>query len=181
MMRQSTWKEDFLRMTGHAWAWRPKQLTELLLQHNIRYVKLWRSFKKKPGLIKRLRRLQYARKYGLEISPSAEIGSGLYLGHPYNITVAADCRIGNNVNLHKGCTIGRENRGKRQGAPVIGDCVYVGINATIVGNVHIGNDVLIAPNSYVNFDVPDHAVVIGNPGVIHRREEATKGYIAFRV
>jgi serine O-acetyltransferase len=35
-----------------------------------------------------------------------------------------------------------------------------------VGNIKIGNDVLIAPLSYVNFDVPDHAVVAGNPAQI---------------
>ena len=40
---------------------------------------------------------------------------------------------------------------------------------------------MIAPNSFVNFDVPDHSVVIGNPGVIYRKEYATKDYIAFRV
>ena len=57
----------------------------------------------------------------------------------------------------------------------------VGINSTIVGNIKIGNNVLIAPNAVVNFDVPDNSVVIGNPGVIHHKENATEGYIAFRV
>lgn len=40
--------------------------------------------------------------------------------------------------------------GGRQGTPVIGNEVWIGINAAIVGNVTIGDDVLIAPNSYVN-------------------------------
>ena len=108
------------------------------------------------------------------------IGAGFYLGHPYNITVGGGSILGNNVNLHKGCTIGRSNRGKI-GSPVIGNCVFIGINATVVGNVHIGNDVLIAPNSYVNIDVPDHSVVIGNPAIIHHREDATKDYVVFTV
>ena len=125
--------------------------------------------------------MHYSRKYGLEISPTAEIGRGLYLGHPYNITVGTGAKIGNNVNLHKGCTIGKSNRGEKRGVPVIGDCVFVGINSTIVGNVTIGNDVMIAPNSFINFDVPDHAIVIGNPGVIHRKEKATQGYVNFVV
>lgn len=89
--------------------------------------------------------------------------------------------IGANVNLHKGCTIGAENRGKREGCPVIGNCVSIGINSTVVGNIHIGNDVMIAPNTFVNFDVPDHSVVIGNPASIHKKENATQGYIAFCV
>ena len=67
------------------------------------------------------------------------------------------------------------------GAPKIGNCVSVGINSTVVGNITIGNDVMIAPNSFVNFDVPDHSVVLGNPGTIHHKEGATEKYIAFRV
>ena len=85
------------------------------------------------------------------------------------------------MNLHKGCTIGRENRGKRYGSPTIGNCVSVGINSTIVGKITIGDDVLIAPNSYVNFDVPSHSIVIGNPAVIHHRDNATEEYINFRI
>ena len=41
----------------------------------------------------------------------------------------------------------------------------------------IGDDVLIAPNTFVNFDVPSHSVVIGNPATIHPRKDATKGHI----
>ena len=53
----------------------------------------------------------------------------------------------------------------------------MGVNSTIVGNITIGDDVLIAPNSYVNFDVPPHSIVIGNPGKIIHREKATQDYI----
>lgn len=64
----------------------------------------------------------------------------------------------------------------RCGTPQIGDRVWIGINTTIVGNIRIGNDVLIAPNSYVNQDIPDHSVVFGNPCVIKHRDWATGGY-----
>ena len=95
-----------------------------------------------------------------------------------SLTQSSFLLIGKNVNLHKGCTIGRTS-GKNGGSPKIGDQVFVGINATIVGNVVIGNDVLIAPNSFVNFDVPSHSVVIGNPGKIYTKEYATGNYICF--
>lgn len=71
--------------------------------------------------------------------------------------------------------------GGRQGAPVIGNEVWIGINAAIVGKVTIGDDVLIAPNSYVNCDVPSHSIVFGNPCIIKHRENATEGYINRRV
>ena len=103
------------------------------------------------------------------------------MGHPYNITIAGGVSIGDNCNIHKGCTIGRENRGDRKGVPSLGNKVYLGINSTVVGKIKIGNDVFIAPNAFVNFDVPDHTVVIGNPGVIHRKENATSEYISFEV
>lgn len=85
--------------------------------------------------------------------------------------------MGENINIHKGVTIGNENRGKRKSAPVIGNNVWIGINSTIIGNVLIGDDVLIAPNALINFDVPNHSVVIGNPGIIKHVKNATEGHV----
>lgn len=117
----------------------------------------------------------------VEIPASTAIGAGLYMGHPYCITINHRAILGNNINIHKGATIGQENRGERQGSPTIGNEVWIGINATIVGKITVGNDVLIAPNSYVNCDIPDHSVVFGNPCVIKYRENATEGYINRKV
>ena len=105
-------------------------------------------------------------KYSVHIPPSTKIGHGLYLGYGENITINGLSVIGNNVNINHGAVIGKTNRGKKMGAPVIGDCVWIGTNAVIVGNITIDNDVLIAPLSYVNFDVPANAVVAGNPAKI---------------
>lgn len=116
-------------------------------------------------------------KYHLDFSVNNQIGEGLYFGHPVCITINPNAVIGKNCNIHKGVTIGQENRGKRRGCPVIGDSVWIGINSTIVGSIKIGNDVLIAPNSYVNCDIPDHSVVFGNPCQIKYRDNATEGYI----
>ena len=172
---------DYYRMTGEKYVFGIKSGIRLLFSHQIRYVRLLRKASAKMTPFRRFKMIRYARKYGLEIATDAKIGKGLYLGHPYNITVGTKTVIGDTVNLHKGCTIGRENRGKREGSPTIGNCVSVGINAVIVGKIKIGNDVLIAPNSFVNFDVPDHSIVVGNPGVIHHKDGAAEDYVAFRV
>lgn len=172
---------DFYRLTGKEPRFTPSNAADLLLRHHIRYVRLWRRYQSAPNPILRLRLYGYTRKYGLEISPDAKIGRGLYLGHPYNITVAAGAVLGDNVNLHKGCTIGMENRGRRRGVPTIGNRVSVGINAMVVGKITIGDDVMIAPGSFVNFDVPAHSIVVGNPGMIHHREYATESYICHTV
>ena len=178
------WKEkyasDYYRMTGEKYSRNLKTYVRRILCHNIRFMYWWRKNEEKETLISRGMLYRMSRKYGLEISHKAIIGEGLYLGHPYNITVAEGTVIGNNVNLHKGCTIGRTNRGNA-GTPRIGNNVYMGINATIVGKVVIGDDVMIAPNSYINVDVPSHSVVLGNPATIHKKEYATEGYVNFLV
>ncbi len=168
---------DYNRLTGENYKFGLKTILNILEYHHIRYIYWWRSYEKRPSKLKRFILFRYARKFGLEISPTASIGKELYLGHPYNITVGGEVIIGEHVSLHKGCTIGRENRGKREGSPTIGNFVWIGINATIVGKVSIGNDVLICPNCFVNFDVPDHSVVVGNPATIHYKSHATEGYL----
>lgn len=92
-------------------------------------------------------------------------------------TINGKAKLGCNCNIHKGIVIGQVNRGARKGTPTIGDRVWIGINSAIVGNVTIGDDVLIAPNSFVNVDEPSHSVVLGNPCIIKHGDWATEGYI----
>lgn len=125
----------------------------------------------------RWRLLKLSVKYGYQINAKANIGPGFYLGHRGTVIINGDAVIGANVNIMPGVNIGQENRGKRQGVPTIGNKVWIGTNAVIVGKIHIGDNVLIAPNAYVNFDVPSDTIVIGNPAKIIYNENATEGYI----
>ena len=118
-----------------------------------------------------------SQKTQIQIPARTAIGEGLYIGHLGRVIIHPDAKLGKNINIATGVTIGMENRGKRKGAPVIGDNCWIGTNAVVVGNVKIGSDVLIAPLTYVNFDVPDHSVVVGNPGRIIPKENATADYI----
>ena len=111
------------------------------------------------------------------IPNKTKIGEGLYIGHQGRIIINQDAIIGSNVNLSTGIVIGMEPRGQRLGAPIIGNKVWIGPNSVIVGKITIGDDVLIAPLSFVNFNVPSHSVVIGNPGKIIHKDNATEGYI----
>lgn len=125
----------------------------------------------------RLKRLE--NKTGFSFEGNINIGQGLIIGHWGKIVINGNAKFGNDVFLTHGVTIGRDIRGKRKGVPTIGNRVCIRTNSTIVGNVHIGNDVLIAPNTFVNFDVPDHSVVIGNPASIHHRDNATEGHLPY--
>lgn len=120
---------------------------------------------------------RYRLRFGLEVPPETKIGKGLYIGHPYNITINPHAILGDYCNIHKGVLVGAENRGKRKGCPHIGNRVWIGINAAIVGNITIGDDVLIAPNSYVNCDIPSHSIVFGNPCIVKHCDHATLDYI----
>jgi serine O-acetyltransferase len=53
----------------------------------------------------------------------------------------------------------------------------VGPGAVLVGKITVGSNVMIAPNSFVNFDVPDNSLVLGNPGKIIPKENPTRNYI----
>lgn len=147
----------------------------------LRYLKYFKKAQSTENIfLKKLYRkltVHFRTAHGLEIPDDLVVGGGFYIGHPYGITVNPGAVLGENINIHKGVTIGQENRGSRKGTPVIGNLVWIGVNASVVGAIHIGNDVLIAPNSYVNCDVPDHSVVFGNPCVIKHKDNATEGYI----
>ncbi|MBF6640020.1 serine acetyltransferase [Flavobacterium sp. J49] len=107
-----------------------------------------------------------SRKYGIQIPVLTKIGGGFLINHYGGIVVNQGVKIGTNCNISQGVTLGNVSRGKLKGCPQIGDRVWIGANSVVVGKITIGNDVLIAPLSYVNFDVPDKAVVMGNPAQI---------------
>jgi serine O-acetyltransferase len=108
----------------------------------------------------------YRIRYGFDMSPMTAIGPGLYIGHFGGVVISPYAVLGSNVNVAQGVTIGSNSTGIRKGAPTIGDRVWIGANAVIVGAITIGDDAMIGPGAYVFFDVPNHAVVLGNPGMV---------------
>jgi len=128
-------------------------------------------------LIYRLLLRHYTYKYGFQIPPQAKIGGGLFIGHFGTVVISVHAQIGINCNLAHSVTLGATRRGAMKGAPKLGDYVWVGAGAVLVGNIKIGSNVLIAPNAFVNFDVPSNSLVIGNPGKIISKADATTGYI----
>ena len=85
--------------------------------------------------------------------------------------------FGDNCDIAHGVTVGQANRGSRKGCPTIGNKVWIGTGAVLVGKITVGDNVLIAPNAFVNFDVPSNSIVLGNPARVIPREDATAGYI----
>jgi serine O-acetyltransferase len=101
----------------------------------------------------------------MRLDPSAEIGEGLYIGHSGGVHLHPDVVIGRNCNLTHHVTIGTSAMG-RGGVPRLGDDVYVGTGATIIGKIRVGSGAKIAANTLVMSNVPAGATVMGVPGRI---------------
>lgn len=154
-----------------------------LMPLEIKYIILWRKavyYKGRNPLLSKIynyKLIKLTNKTQIQIPLDTKIGKGLYIGHLGRVIISPEASLGDNINLSTGITIGATNRGDQKGAPSIGNNVWIGTNAVIVGRVNIGNDVMIAPNAFVNMDVPDHSVVIGNPATVHHKDNATQGYV----
>lgn len=138
----------------------------------LKSAQVWRFFYPLARLI--LNRKKY--KLGIDVHFSTEIGCGFYIGHFSGVVINNMAIIGRNCNISQGVTIGQVNRGTRAGVPVIGDNVYIGPGAKILGNIKIGNGVVIGANCVVVKDVPDMAVVVGVPAIIISNEGSI-GYV----
>ena len=120
---------------------------------------------------------RFCKKTGIDFAWNQNIGKGLIIGHWGRIVLNGEAEFGDEIMITHNVTIGRDIRGKRAGTPKFGNKICIRTNSTVVGNITIGDDVLIAPNTFVNFDVPSHSVVIGNPATIHHKDNATEGHL----
>lgn len=109
-------------------------------------------------------RLQSA--YCFELPYQTKIGPGFYFGHVFGTIINRYARIGKNVNISHGVTIGVISHGPRRGCPVIKDNVYIAPGAKIIGKVRIAEGTAIGANAVVTKDTPENAVVVGNPGEV---------------
>lgn len=113
-----------------------------------------------PGMIQRL----IYRYYGLDIVIGAEIDGGLYMPHPIGTVIAVDS-IGENCSIIAAVTIGMRNEWK---FPQIGDNVFIGAGARVLGGITVGDNAIIGANSVVIHDVPKGATVVGIPAKVAR-------------
>ena len=99
-------------------------------------------------------------RLGLTV-PKNVFEEGLCIVHHGTVVVSPEAKIGKNCRIHPSTSIGEYN-----GAPTIGDNVYIGPGAKIFGKITIGNNVAIGANSVVNKDIPDNVTAGGIPASI---------------
>lgn len=102
---------------------------------------------------------------GIDISLQAEIGPGFKIEHFGGIIVNGKAKLGKRCSILQGVTIG-----EYFGAPSIGDFVFIGPGAKLIGSHRIGNNVIIGANAVITTDIPDNSVVVGIPGKVISRE-----------
>src|SRR5262245_47606718 len=108
-----------------------------------------------PGFVQR----QIYKRYGLEISAGANIGGGLYIAHPIG-TVISVKRMGRNCSVIAAVTIGMRNEWT---FPDIGDEVFIGAGARVLGGIKVRDNAVIGANAVVIHDVPAATTVVGIP------------------
>jgi len=106
---------------------------------------------------------------GIEIHPGAEIGHGFFIDHGMGVVIGETSKIGDNVTLFQGVTLGGTGKESGKRHPTLGDNVVVGAGANILGSIEIGDNVKIGAGAVVLNEVPDNATVVGIPGKVVRK------------
>jgi serine O-acetyltransferase len=104
---------------------------------------------------------------GIEIHPLAEIGHSFFIDHGQATVIGETAKLGNNCVLFHNVTLGGTGKhvGKRH--PTLGNNVYIGTGATLLGPIKIGNNVMIGAETFIIMhDIPSNATVVGVPGKI---------------
>jgi serine O-acetyltransferase len=102
---------------------------------------------------------------GAAIKPGADIGPGFFLSHTGIVRVHPQTKAGKNLSITVGVILGEKGLGGK-GAPILGDNVFIGAGAKVLGTLRIGNNAKIGANAVVTHDIPDDAIAVGVPARI---------------
>jgi serine O-acetyltransferase len=139
------------------------------------YLKNTKYLKRLGRLISELIIVRLQRVPGVEFRNRYEIGAGLNVYHPHDIVIGAGVRIGKNVTICNGVTLGArtllsldEIKDKDKRYPVIGNGVTVFSGAKVMGPIEIGDNSVIGANAVVNRSFPANSIIAGIPARLIR-------------
>ena len=101
---------------------------------------------------------------GVEIWLQSNVGKGLFIGHYGGVIIVGD--VGEYCSIAQQVVIGYKGAGKSTRTPVLGNHVFVGAGAKIIGGVTIGDHAVIGANAVVTHDIPAYATAVGVPAKV---------------
>lgn len=107
---------------------------------------------------------------GVEIHPGAQIGRRFFIDHAMGVIIGETTIIGDDCTLYQGVTLGGTGKETGKRHPTLGNNVLVGVGASVLGNVTIGDGAKIGGGAVVVEDVPPNSTVVGIPGRVVRRD-----------
>lgn len=107
---------------------------------------------------------------GIEIHPGAMVGDGVFIDHGAGVVIGETCRIGDNVLIYQGVTLGGTGKHTGKRHPTIGDNVFIGAGAIVLGPITVGDNSKIGAGCVVLKDVPPNSTVVGERGRDIRHE-----------
>lgn len=109
---------------------------------------------------------------GADVAPAAEFGPGLMIGHGVGLVVGHEVRGGARVHLLHGVTLGGTTPRHRGEMPRLGDDVFVGAGACVLGDITVGDGAFIGVHAVVTEDVPAHSKVVSSATIEISRSRA---------
>lgn len=107
---------------------------------------------------------------GVEIHPAAVIGRRFFIDHAMGVIIGETTVIGDDVTLYQGVTLGGTGKETGKRHPTLQDNVLVGVGASVLGNVVVGENSKVGGGAVVVRDVPANSTVVGIPGRIVKRD-----------
>ncbi len=104
--------------------------------------------------------------FGVDIHPAARIGCGIMLDHATAVVIGETAVVEDDVSMLHGVTLGGTGKGQGDRHPKVRHGVLIGANASIIGNIEIGEGAKVGAGSVVMKDVPPHVTVAGVPAEI---------------
>jgi serine O-acetyltransferase len=119
--------------------------------------------KKAPGLPRAISMLARFLT-GIEIHQGATIGRGFFIDHGMGVVIGETAKIGDNVTLFQGVTLGGTGKEKGKRHPTIEDNVVIAAGASVLGAITVGENARVGAGAVVLQDVPPNCTVVGVPG-----------------
>ncbi|MEG0015637.1 MAG: serine O-acetyltransferase [Gordonibacter sp.] len=107
---------------------------------------------------------------GVEIHPGAVIGRRFFIDHAMAVIIGETTIIGDDVTLYQGVTLGGTGKETGKRHPTLQDNVLVGVGASVLGNIVVGENSKVGGGAVVVCDVPPNSTVVGIPGRVVMRD-----------